>query len=81
MTTGKVIALTIQTFAGKVISLLSNTLSGFVIVFLPRSKNLLNSWLKSPSTVILEPRKIKSDTVSTSVCHEVMGPYAVILVF
>ena len=65
MTTGKTIALARQTFAGKVISLLLNMLSRFVIAFLPRSKCLLISWLQSPSAVILEPRKIKSDTVST----------------
>ena len=77
MTTGKTIALTRWTFVGKVMSLLFNTLSRFVIVFLPRSKRLLVSWLQSPSVVILEPRNIKSDTVSTvspSICHEVMGP-------
>src|SRR5574339_109523 len=79
MTTGKTIALTIRTFAGKVMSLLLNTLSRLVITFLPRSKCLLISWLQSPSVVILEPRKIKSDTVSTvspSISHEVMGPDA-----
>ena len=64
MTTGKNIALTIQTFVGKVMSLLFNTLSRFVIAFLPRSKHLLISWLQSPSAVILEPKKIKSVTVS-----------------
>ena len=71
-------------FVGKVISLLFNTLSWFVIAFLPRSRGLLISWLQSPSTVILEPKKIKSVTVSTfypSICHEVMGPDAVILVY
>uniref|UniRef100_A0AC11CY67 Uncharacterized protein n=1 Tax=Ovis aries TaxID=9940 RepID=A0AC11CY67_SHEEP len=76
MTTGKIIALTRQTFVGKVMSLLFNMLSRLVITFLPRSKCLLISWLQSPSAVILEPRKIKSDTVSTvssSICHEVMG--------
>ena len=65
-------------------SLLLNTLSRFVIAFLPRSKHLLTSWLQSPSTVILEPRKIKSATVSTfsaSICHEVMGPNAMVFVF
>ena len=75
MTTGKTITLTIWTFASKVISLLFNALSRFVITFLPRSKCLLIPWLQSPSEVILEPRKIKSDTVSTfspSICHEVM---------
>ena len=76
MTTGKAIALTRQTFVGKVMSLLFNMLSRFVITFLSRSKHLLNSWLQSPSAVILEPKKIKSLTVSTvspSICHEVMG--------
>ena len=76
MTTGKTIALTRQTFVGKVMSLLLNMLSRFVITFLPRSKHLLISWQQSPSTVILEPPKIKSATVSTvspSNCHEVMG--------
>ena len=84
MTTGKTIALTIQTFVGKVMSLLFNMLSRFVIAFLPRSKYLLISWLQSPSAVILEPKKIKSGTVSTfspSICHEVLGPNARILVF
>ena len=65
MTTGKTIALTKQTFVGKVISLLLNMLSRLVITFLPRSKRLLISWLQSPSPVILEPQKIKSDTIST----------------
>ena len=65
MTTGKTIALTRRTFVGKVLSLLLNILSRLVITFLPRSKRLLISWLQSPSTVILEPRKIKSDTIST----------------
>ena len=75
MTTGKTIALTRRTFAGKVMSLLSNMLSRLVITFLPRSRCLLISWLQSPSAVILEPKKIKSDTVSTvspSISHEVM---------
>ena len=81
MTTGKTIALTRQTFVGKVMSLLFNMLSRLVITFLPRSKRLLISWLQSPSAVILEPRKIKSDTVSPSMCHEAMGPDAMILVF
>ena len=84
MTTGKTIALTRQTFVGKVMSLLSNMLSRLVITFLPRSKRLLISWLQSPSAVILEPRKIKSATVSTvspSICHEVMRRDAMILVF
>ena len=77
MTTGKTIALTRQTFVGKVMSLLFNMLSKLVIAFLPRSKHLLISWLQSPSVMILEPKKIKSVTVSVvspSVCHEVMGP-------
>ena len=81
--TGKTIALTIWTFVGKVMFLLFNTLSRFVIAFLPRSKHLLISWLQSPSTVILEPKKIKSVTVSTfspSICHDVMGREAMILV-
>ena len=76
--------LTRQTFVGKVMSLLFNMLSRLVITFLPRSKHLLISWLQSPSAVILEPRKIKSATVSTvspSICHEVMGPDVMILVF
>ena len=76
MTTGKTIALTRWTFVGKVMSLLFNMLSGLVIAFIPRSKHLLVSWLQSPSAVILEPRKIKSDTVSTvspSISHEVDG--------
>jgi len=75
MTTGKTIGLTIQTFVGNVMSLLFNILSRFVIVFLPRSKCLLISWLQSPLAVILEPKKIKSLTVSIvspSICHEVM---------
>ena len=84
MTTGKIIALTIQTFAYEVTSLLLNKLSRFITAFLLRSKHLLISWLQSPSAVILEPQKIKSDTVSTvsaSISHEVMGPDAMILVF
>ena len=84
MTTGKTIALTRWTFVGKVMSLFFNMLSRLVITFLPRSKHLLISWLQSPSAVILEPKKIKSATVSTvypSICHEVMGPDAMILVF
>ena len=81
MTTGKTIALTRRTFVGNVMSLLLNMLSRLVITFLPRSKRLLISWLQSPSAVILEPRKIKSDTVSPSICHEVMGSDAMILVF
>ena len=82
MTTGKTIALTRRTFVGKVMSQLFNMLSRLVITFLPRSKHLLISWLQSPSAVILEPRKIKSSTVSTvspSFCHEWMGPDAMIL--
>ena len=81
MTTGKTIALTSWTFVGKVMSLLLNMLSGLVITFLPRSKRLLISWPQSLSVVILEPRKIKSDTVSPSNFHEVMGPDAIVLVF
>ena len=81
MTTGKTIALTRQTFVGKVMSLLFNMLSRLVITFLPRSEHLLISWLQSPSAVILEPPKIKSDTVSPSISHEVMGPDAMIFVF
>ena len=84
MTTGETIALTRWTFVGKVMSLLFNKLSKLVITFLPRSKHLLISWLQSSSAVTLEPRKRKSDTVSTvspSVSHEVMGPDATILVF
>ena len=82
--TGKTTALTRGTFVGKVMSLLFNMLSRLAISFLPRSKRLLISWLQSPSAVILEPQKIKSLTVSTvspSICHEVMGPDAMILVF
>ena len=84
MTTGKTIALTRRTFVGKVMSLLCNMLARLVIVFLPRSKHHLISWLQSPSAVILEPMKIKSVTVSVvspSICHEVLGPDSVILVF
>ena len=84
MTTGKTIALTRWTFVGKVMSLLLNMLSRLVMTFLPRSKRLFISWLQSPSVVILGPPKIKSATVSTvssSICHEVMGPDAMILVF
>ena len=84
MTTGKTIALTRWTFVGKVISLLLSMLSRLVITFLPRSKHHFISWLQSPSAVILELQKIKSDTVSTvspSISHEVMGPDAMILVF
>ena len=81
MTTGKTIALTRQTFVDKVMSLLLNMLSRLVITFLPRSKHILISWLQSPSAVILEPKKIKSRTVSIvspSICHEVMGLDAMI---
>ena len=84
MTTGKTIALTRWTFVGKVISLLLNMLSRLVITFLPRSKHLLISWLQLPCAVILEPPKIKSDTVSTvspSIAHEGLGPHAMIFVF
>ena len=84
MTTGKTIALTRKTFVGKVMSLLFNMLSRLVITFLPRSKRLLISWWQSPSAVILEPKKIKSATasiVSPSICHELMGPDAMTLVF
>ena len=73
MTTGKTMALTIWTFVGKVMSLLFNMILRFVIVFLPRKKCLLISWLQSPSAVILEPKKRKS-VISPSICHEVMGP-------
>ena len=81
MTTGKTIALTRQTFVDKVMSLVFNMLSRLVITFLPRSKHLLISWLQSPSAVILEPRIIKSATVSPSICNEVMGLDAMIFVF
>ena len=84
MTTGKTIALTRRTFVGKVVSLLFNMLSRLAITFLPRSKCLLISWLQSQSAVILEPKKVKSDTISTvspSISHEVIGPDAMILVF
>ena len=84
MTTGKTIALARQTFVGKVMSLLFNMLFMLVITFPPRSKHHLIAWLQSPSAVILEPLKIKSDTASTvspSICHEVMGPDAMILPF
>ena len=76
MTTGKIVALVIQTFVSKVMSLLLKTLYRFDIAVLPRSKSLLISWLQSLSTFILEPRKMKSDTVSTfspSICHEVVA--------
>ena len=84
MTNGKTIALTRRTFVGKVMSLLLNMPFRFVLTFLPRSKHLFISWLQSPSAVILEPKNIKSDfvsTVSPSIYHEVMGPDAMILVF
>ena len=84
MTTGKTIALTRWTFVGKVMSLLFNILSRLAMAFLPRSKHLLISWLRSTSAVILEPKKVKSVTVSIvypSICHEVMGLGAMILVF
>ena len=84
VTTGKIIAMTKWTFIGKVMSLLFNMLSRLVIAFLPRSKRLLISWLQSPSAVILEPRKIKSDTVSTvspSISHEVVALDAMIFIF
>ena len=84
MNPGKTIALTRRTFVDQVMSLLFNMLSRLVITFLPRSKRLLISWLQSPSAVILEPKKVKSVTVSTvspSISHEVMGPDAMILVF
>ena len=84
MITGKTIALTRRTLVGKVMSLLLNLLSRLLITFLPRTKCLLMSWLQSPSAVIVEPPKIKSDTVSTvspSISHEVIGPDAMIFVF
>ena len=84
MTSGETIGFTRWTFVGKVMSLLFNMLSSFVIAFLLRSKCLLISWLQSPSAVILEPKKIKVVTVSAfspSICHEVIGPDAMILVF
>ena len=84
MTTGKTVALTRRNLVGKIMSLLFNMLPRLVITFLPRSKHLLILWLQSPSAVILEPSKIKSATVSTvfpSICREVMGPDAMILVF
>ena len=83
MTTGKTIALTRWTFVGKVMPLFFNMLSKLVIIFLPKSKCLLISWLQSPSVVILEPPKIKSVTVSIvspAICHEMMGQDAMILV-
>ena len=84
MTTGKTVALTRQTFVGKVMPLLFNRLSRFVIASLSRSQLLLISWLQSPSPVIWYPKKLMSVTVSTlfpSICHEVIGPHAMILVF
>ena len=84
VTTGKTTALTRWTFVGKVMSLLFNMLSRLVIAFLPRSKHLLISWLQSPSAVIFEHKEIKSVTISTfypSICYEVMGLDAMILVF
>ena len=81
MTTGNTIALNREIFVGKVMSLLLNMLSRLVITFLPRSKRLLISWLQSPSAVVLEPRKIKSATVSPSISHEVMGRGAMIFSF
>ena len=84
MTTGKTIALTIQTIVGRLMPQFFNTLSRFVIAFLPRSNHLLISWLQSPFAVILEPKKRKSVTTSTfspSICHAIMGPEARILVF
>ena len=84
MTTGKTVALTKWTFVDKVMSLLFTMLSRLVITFLPRSKRLLISWLQSPFAVILEPKKIKSATVYTvspSICHEVMGPDAMVFIF
>ena len=81
MTIGKTIALTRWTYVDKVMSLLFNMLSRLVIAFLPRSKCLLISWLHLPSAVILEPPRIKSVTVFPSICHEVIGPDAMILVF
>ena len=83
-TTGKTIGWTIWTYVGKVMSLLFNTLSRFVLAFLPRSKHLLISWLQSPSAVILEPKNIKSVTVSTSspsICHEILGSDVIIFIF
>jgi len=84
LTTEKTIALTTWTFVGKIMSLLFSVLSRFVIAFLPRSKHLFISRLQLPSEVILEPKKIKSVTVSIvspTICHEIMGPDAMILVF
>ena len=84
MTTGKTIALTRQTFVSKIMSLLFNRLPRMVIVFLPRSKRLLISWVQSPTALILEPKKIKTvmvSVVSPSICHKVMGPDAMIFIF
>ena len=81
MTIGKTIALIRQTFVGKVMSLLFNMLSRLVITFLPRNKRLLILWVQSPSAVILEPKKIKSATVSPSICLQVMGLDAMMIVF
>ena len=81
MTTGKTIALTRWTFVGKLMSLLLNVLSSWVITFLPRNKRLFISWLQPPSAVILEAKKIKSATLSPSICHGVMGPDAMIFVY
>ena len=84
VTTGKTTALTRRTFVSRIMSQLFNMLPRLVMAFLPRSKRLLISWLQSPSAVILEPPKIKSDTVSTvspSISHEVMGPDVMILIF
>ena len=84
MTTGKTVPLNRQTFVGKVMSLFFNMLFRFVIAFLPRSNGLLILWLQSPTAVILEPKKMKSLTVSIvfpSICHEVIGPDATIFVF
>ena len=84
MTTGKTVAFTILTFISKVLSLLFNMVSRFVIAFLPRSKHLFISWLQSPAAVILEPKKIKSVTVSIvspSICHEVIELEAMMLIF
>ena len=81
MTTGKTIALTRWTFVCNVMSLIFNMLSRLIIAFILRCKTLLISWLQSPSTMILELKKIKSVTVSPSICNEMMGPDAMILVF
>ena len=81
MTTGKIVALTRWTFVGKVMSLLFKMLSRLLTAFLPKSKRILISWVQSLSAVILEPKKIKSLTVSPSICHKVMGTDGIILVF